>query len=161
MVSDLNIFVWKGSVIAKKKQFFGSFYLQNKVETTLPDELETSGRQAIANLCIFLDVFDFFLIQMFFFRFSINLGFWVFLVHLETTLPVGLETSLGMGMLTDSMVFSPHVRCQVSGVRCQYHFFYFIFLQSFRASRSRVCYQRGLQLAATTTLQVTHQLTCP
>ena len=40
--SDLNIFVWKLSKIAKKTP---DFALQNLVETTLPDGLETSGRR--------------------------------------------------------------------------------------------------------------------
>ena len=45
MVSDLNIFVWKWSKIAKqkKKVFLADFALQSKVETTLTDGLETSG----------------------------------------------------------------------------------------------------------------------
>ena len=38
VVSELNIFVGKWSKIA------ADFALQNMVETTLPDELETSGR---------------------------------------------------------------------------------------------------------------------
>ena len=46
MVSDLNILVWKWSKIAaqKKEVFFADFALQNVVETTLPDGLETSGQ---------------------------------------------------------------------------------------------------------------------
>ena len=46
-VSDLNILVWKWSKIAKpkKKFFWADFALQNKVETTLTDGLETSGRR--------------------------------------------------------------------------------------------------------------------
>ena len=51
MVSHLKIFVWKW--------FFADFALQNMVETTLPDGLETSGQGHIANFGIFLDVFDF------------------------------------------------------------------------------------------------------
>ena len=39
MVSDLNILVWKWSKIA------ADFALQNMMETTLPDGLETSGRR--------------------------------------------------------------------------------------------------------------------
>ena len=48
MVSDLNIFVWKWSKIAKQVifSFLADFALQNKVETTLPDGLETSGQRA-------------------------------------------------------------------------------------------------------------------
>ena len=46
MVSDLNISVWKLSKIAAQKKFFlADFILQNMVETTLPDELETSGQR--------------------------------------------------------------------------------------------------------------------
>ena len=47
MVSDLNIFVWKWSKIAKltKLVFLVDFALQNMVETTLPDGLETSGQR--------------------------------------------------------------------------------------------------------------------
>ena len=41
----------------KKIVFLADFALQNKVETTLPDELETEGR--IANFGIVLDVFEF------------------------------------------------------------------------------------------------------
>ena len=47
MVSDLNILVWKWSKIVKQKDFFFTdFALQNMVETTLPDGLETSGKRA-------------------------------------------------------------------------------------------------------------------
>ena len=48
MVSDLKFFVWKWSKIAVQKiiVFFADFALQNMVETTLPDGLETSGRRA-------------------------------------------------------------------------------------------------------------------
>ena len=56
MVSDLNILVWKLSKSAAQNSFFADFALQNMVETTLPDGLETSG-------------------------FSKKLCFWVFLVH--------------------------------------------------------------------------------
>ena len=44
MVLDLNIFVWKWSKIAAQKKlvFYADFALQNMVETTLPDGLETS-----------------------------------------------------------------------------------------------------------------------
>ena len=44
MVSDLNIFVLKWSKIAaqKKSLSFADFALQNMVETTHPDGLETS-----------------------------------------------------------------------------------------------------------------------
>ena len=47
-VSDLNILVWKWSKIAEQKKivFLADFALQNMVETTLPDGLETSGRRA-------------------------------------------------------------------------------------------------------------------
>ena len=47
MVSHLNIFVWKWSKIAAQKKgcFFADFALQNMVETTLPDGLESSGRR--------------------------------------------------------------------------------------------------------------------
>ena len=46
MVSDLNIFDWKWSEIAKQKKvfFLADFALQTKVET--PDGLETSGQRA-------------------------------------------------------------------------------------------------------------------
>jgi hypothetical protein len=43
----------------KKVSFFADFALQNMVETTLPDGLETSGRRGIANFGIYLDVFEF------------------------------------------------------------------------------------------------------
>ena len=48
VVSDLYIFVWKLCKIAalKKVCIFADFALQNKVETTLPDGLETSGWRA-------------------------------------------------------------------------------------------------------------------
>ena len=44
----MNIFVWKWSKIAalQKKKFVVDFALQNMVETTLPEGLETSGRRA-------------------------------------------------------------------------------------------------------------------
>ena len=47
MVSHLNIFVWKWSKIAEqnKKFILADFALQNMVETTLPDGLETSGQR--------------------------------------------------------------------------------------------------------------------
>ena len=41
VVSHLNIFVWKWSKIAA-----ADFALQNMVETTFPDGLETSGQRA-------------------------------------------------------------------------------------------------------------------
>ena len=45
MVSDWNIFVRKWSKFAaqKKVSFLADFALQNMVETTLPNGLETSG----------------------------------------------------------------------------------------------------------------------
>ena len=44
MVSELNIFVGMcPEIAAQKKFFFDDFALQNMVETTLPDGLETSG----------------------------------------------------------------------------------------------------------------------
>ena len=45
---SVYIFVWKRSKIAtqKKSLFLADFALQNMVETTLPDGLETSGRRA-------------------------------------------------------------------------------------------------------------------
>ena len=48
MVSDLNIFVLRWSKIAAQKKVFlcADFALQNMVETTLPDGLETSGQRA-------------------------------------------------------------------------------------------------------------------
>ena len=47
VVSDLNILVWKWFKIAKQKKvfFFADLALQNMVETTLPDGLETSGQR--------------------------------------------------------------------------------------------------------------------
>ena len=46
--SDFNIFFWKWSKIAAQKQVFlcANVALQNMVETTLPNLLETSGRRA-------------------------------------------------------------------------------------------------------------------
>ena len=47
--SDLrfDIFFRSGQKLPNKKNsFLADFALQNKVETTLPDELETSGRRA-------------------------------------------------------------------------------------------------------------------
>ena len=43
-----EIFVWKWSKIAKQRKivFLADFALQNKVETTIPDGLETSGQRA-------------------------------------------------------------------------------------------------------------------
>ena len=62
MVSDLNIFVWKWSKIAAQKKFFfvADFTLQNKLEITLPNGLETSDQKGrIVNFGISLDVFEF------------------------------------------------------------------------------------------------------
>ena len=62
------------------------------VETTLPNGLETSGQKGrIANFAIFQDILSISVLDDFF-RNS-KKGFWVFLVHLETMLPDGLETS--------------------------------------------------------------------
>ena len=47
----------------------------------------------IANFGIFLDIFEFLSFGRFFSVFSKNSGFGVFLVHPETTLPDGLDTS--------------------------------------------------------------------
>ena len=82
MVSHLNIFVWKLSKIAahNKVYFFADFALQNMVETTLPDGLETSGRGYIANIGISLGVLSFCVLDDFF-RFSKKLCFLLFLVH--------------------------------------------------------------------------------
>ena len=48
VVSELNIFVWKWSKIAKQKKmfFWADFALQNMVETMHPDLLGTSGQRA-------------------------------------------------------------------------------------------------------------------
>ena len=46
VVSDLNIFVWEWSKMAAKKKVSFFVTLQNMVETTIPDGLETSGRRA-------------------------------------------------------------------------------------------------------------------
>ena len=55
MVSELNIFVGKWSKIdARKKNFIADFALQNMVETTLPDELETSGQRGILLILAYL-----------------------------------------------------------------------------------------------------------
>ena len=47
MVTDL-IFLFESCLKSphKKVSFFGDFALQNMVETTLPDGLETSGQRA-------------------------------------------------------------------------------------------------------------------
>ena len=72
VVSDLNIFVWKWSKIAKQKNsFLVDYALQN----------------------IFLDVFEFLPFRWFFSVIQKIWGFWVFLVHPETTLSDGLKTS--------------------------------------------------------------------
>ena len=45
---DLNNFAWKWSKIAKKKKktfLLADFALQNMVETTIPDGIETSGQR--------------------------------------------------------------------------------------------------------------------
>ena len=68
------------------------FALQNMVETTLPDGLETPGQRAyrkfwpISMFLSFCNLDDFF-------RFSKNLGFWVFLVH-PTVVSVLLSASV-------------------------------------------------------------------
>ena len=96
MVSDLNILVWKWSKIAKQKKCFlllSDFALQNKVETTLPDGLEASSQRAYRDFGIFLEVFEFLCFGWFFPLKHFFLGFWVFLVHPETTPPDRFETS--------------------------------------------------------------------
>ena len=47
MVLDWKVLVWKWSKIVapKKVCFLADFALQNMVETTLPDGLETSGQR--------------------------------------------------------------------------------------------------------------------
>ena len=78
MVSDLNILVWKWSEIAaQKKVIFADLTLQNMVETTLPDGLETSGKRAyrqfwhisrcFLSFCNMDDFFPFFKKNVFFF----------------------------------------------------------------------------------------------
>ena len=48
MVEDLNFLFGSGLESPNKQKcfFLADFSLQNKVETTLPDGLETSGRRA-------------------------------------------------------------------------------------------------------------------
>ena len=94
MVSDFNIYVWNWSKIAKPKKivFFADFALQNMVETTLPDGLETSGRRAyrkFQHISRHFIVFAFLMI----FRFFKKIGFWVFLVH-PTVVSVLLSASI-------------------------------------------------------------------
>ena len=55
-------------------------------------DLRPLVEEHIANFGIFLDFLSFSFMDDFF-RFSNNLGFGVFFVHPETTLPDGLETS--------------------------------------------------------------------
>ena len=83
-----------GSGLKSPRKFFlcADLALQNIVETTLPDGLETFGRRAYCLFGISLDVFEF-LRFGWFFPFFKKIGFLVFLVHPETTLPDGLETS--------------------------------------------------------------------
>ena len=88
MLSDLTICVRKWSKIA-----CADFALQNMVETTLPDGLETSGQGCIANFGIFLDIFEFLRFGWFFFRFPKKMGFWAFLVH-PTVVSVLLSASV-------------------------------------------------------------------
>ena len=47
VVSELNIFVgmWSKITARKKSLFFADLALQNMMETTLPDGLETSGQR--------------------------------------------------------------------------------------------------------------------
>ena len=71
MVSDLNILVLKWSKIT-------DFALQNMLEATLPDGLETSGQMAY---CLFWHISRSFCVLDDLCRFSINLGFWVSLVN--------------------------------------------------------------------------------
>ena len=65
VVSGLKIFVWKWSKIA----------LQNMVETTLPDELETSGRRAYRK---FWHISRRFWVFVFWMNFSVFQKNWVF-----------------------------------------------------------------------------------
>ena len=95
MVSYLNIFVWKWSTIAAqtKIDFYADFALQNMVETTLPDGLETSGRRVYRYFWHISRHFLSFCILEDFFRFSKNLGSLVFLVH-PTVVSVLLSASV-------------------------------------------------------------------
>jgi hypothetical protein len=72
----LNILVWNLSKIAacKKRFFFADFALQNMVETTLPDGIETSGQRAYCYVGISQDVLSFCVLDDFF-RFSTKIGF--------------------------------------------------------------------------------------
>ena len=69
MGSDLNIFVWKWSKIAKQKKYF--------LWLNLPYKRLKGVSLTLAYFKTFLS----FYILDDFFRFSKNLGFWVFLVH--------------------------------------------------------------------------------
>ena len=72
-----TFFVWKWSIIAKQKKsfFLADFSLQNKVETTLPNGLETSGRRAYREFCHISRCFWVFAFAWFF-PFFKQFGFW-------------------------------------------------------------------------------------
>ena len=110
MVSDLNIFVWNWSIIAsKKKDFFGGFCLTkhggNQTSRWIRDLWSKAISQILAHFQTFLSV----CVLDVFFRFPKNSDFGVFLVHLETTLPDGLEIS-GQRVYRYFWHISRHVR---------------------------------------------------
>ena len=77
----------------KKSLFFSDFALQNMVERTLPKRLETSGQRVYCKFWHISRPFGVFTFWRIFSVFKNNWVFLVFLVHPETTLPNGLETS--------------------------------------------------------------------
>ena len=95
MISDLNIFVLKLSKIAAQKKVVFWLILPYKTwwKPRFPMDWRPLVEGSIANFGISLDVFEFLRFGWFFFPFFKKSGFWVFLVHPETTLPEGLETS--------------------------------------------------------------------
>ena len=94
VVSDLNICVWKWSKIgAKRKLVFWLFCLTKHVGNHTSQWIRDLWSKGISLILAYLQRFLSFCVLNDIFRFSKKSGFLLFLVHLETTLPDGLETS--------------------------------------------------------------------
>ena len=107
--SQMKTFLFENCLKSPRKKsfFFADFALQNMVETTLPDGLETSGWRAYRLFWHISRRFWVFAFWMIVFRFSIKSGFWLFFVQqnmVETMLSGGLETS-GQRRIANFVIF--------------------------------------------------------
>ena len=94
MVSDLNIFVWKLSKnCCAKKSFFCWFCLTKHGGSHASWWIRDLWSKGVSLILAYLLTFLSFCVLDDFFHFSKKLGFWVSLVHPESTLLDGLETS--------------------------------------------------------------------